>query len=113
MFLPQERIMNKPAGPAEALNVEQLLQLHTLTKDVAKLCQKQLRGYLDTMALLFRPRRMLGEAVEGAERESAAGSERTVAEFRELYRRVPVRPFHLRPELTFPIESASAQIQVY
>src|SRR5439155_13424750 len=80
---------------------------------VAKISQKQLRGYLDTMALLFRPRRMLGEAVEGTERESATGSERTVAEFRELYRRVAVRPFDLRPELTFPIESVSTQLQLY
>ena len=54
--------MDNPAAPAESLNVEQLLQLHTLTKDVSKLCQKQLRSYLDTLALLFRPRRILGEA---------------------------------------------------
>jgi hypothetical protein len=105
--------MDNPAVPAEALNVEQLLHLHTLTKDVARVCQKQLRGYLDTIALLFRPRRMLGEAVEGAERESATGSERTIAEFRELYRRVAPRPFDLRPELTLPIESVSTQIQLY
>src|ERR1019366_6827700 len=55
--------MSQPTDPAESLNVEQLLHLHTLTKDVARLCQKQLRAYLDTMALLFRPRRMLGDAM--------------------------------------------------
>ena len=54
------------AAPADSLNVEQLLHLHTLTKDVAKVCQKQLRGYLETIALLFRPRRILGDAMEGA-----------------------------------------------
>src|SRR5437016_2660868 len=105
--------MDNRAGPAEALNVEQLLHLHALTKEVSKLCQKQLRGYLDTMALLFRPRRMLGEAVEGAERESVGGAERTIAEFRDLYRSVAVRPFDLRPELTFPLESVSTQLQLY
>jgi hypothetical protein len=105
--------MNNPAAPAEALNVEQLLHLHTLTKEVAKLCQKQLRAYLDTMALLFRPRRMLGDAMEGAERESVGGSERNVAELRELYRKVAPRPFDLRPELTFPLESVSTQMQLY
>ncbi len=99
--------------PAESLNVEQLLQLHTLTKDVSKVCQKQLRGYLDTMALLFRPRRMLGDAMEGAERDSGGISDRTVAELRELYRRVALRPFDLRPELTLPLESVSTQIQLY
>jgi hypothetical protein len=105
--------MDNPAAPAEALNIEQLLHLHTLTKEVSKICQKQLRGYLETMALLFRPRRILGPAIEGAERESAGGSDRNVTELRDLYRRVAVRPFDLRPELTFPLESVSTQLQLY
>src|SRR5450756_116402 len=105
--------MDNPAVPAESLNVEQLLHLHTLTKDVAKVCQKQLRGYLDTLALLFRPRRMLGDAMEGAERESVGGSDRTLAELRDLYRKVALRPFDLRPELSLPLESVSTQIQLY
>jgi hypothetical protein len=105
--------MDQPAIPAEDLKIEQLLHLHTLTKDVAKLCQKQLRGYLDTLALLFRPRRILGDAMEGAERESVGGSDRTVAELRDLYRKVAVRPFGLRPELSLPLESVSTQMQLY
>ena len=105
--------MDNPAAPAEALNVEQLLHLHGLTKDLSKLCQKQLRGYLDTMALLFRPRRILGDAMEGAEPESGVASDRTVAELRELYRNVALRPFDLRPELSLPLESVSTQMQLY
>ena len=105
--------MDNSAAAAESLNIEQLLQLHSLTKDVSKFCQKQLRGYFDTLALLFRPRRSLGEAIEGGERESVGGAERTVAELRELYRRVAVRPFDARPELSLPLESISTQIQLY
>src|SRR5215472_7122829 len=103
---------NTPA-PAEILNVEQLLRLHNLTKDVSKFCQKQLRGDLDTTALLFRPRRMLGDAMEGAEHETIGGSERIIVELRELYRRVAARPFDLRPELNLPLESVSTQLQLY
>jgi hypothetical protein len=105
--------MDNPAAPAAALNVEQLLHLHTLTKDVAKICQKQLRAYLDTLALLFRPRRILGDYMEGAERESVGGSDRTLAELRELYKKVALRPFDLRPELNTPLESVSTQMQLY
>ncbi len=105
--------MDSPAAPAEALSIERLLQLHTLTKEVARLCQKQLRAYLETMALLFRPRRILGDAIEGAERESVGGSDRTLAELRELYRKVALRPFDLRPELNTPLESVSTQMQLY
>jgi len=104
---------NPAASAAPSLNLDQLLQLHALTKEVSKFCQKQLRGYLDTMALLFRPRRIFGDAMEGAERESAGGSERAVADLRELYRRVAVRPFDLRPELTVPLESVATQMQLY
>ena len=104
--------MDNPAA-AESLNVEQLLHLHTLTKDVAKVCQKQLRAYLDTLALLFRPRRILGEAIEGSEREAVGSSDRNVAELREIYRKVAQRPFDLRPELTLPLESVSTQMQLY
>ncbi len=104
--------MDQSAAPAPALNVEQLLQLHSLTKDVAKLCQKQLRIYLDTTSMLFRPRRTLGDAIEGAERESIPNADRNVAELRELFRSVALRPFDLRPELSLPIESISTQIQL-
>ncbi len=105
--------MDHPTAPTESLNIDQLLHLHTLTKDVSKFCHKQLRGYLDTMALLFRPRRALGDAMEGIERDSAANSDRAVTELRELYRRVANRPFDLRPELSFPLESVSTQIHLY
>ncbi len=105
--------MNNPAAPAEALNLEQLLRLHSLTKEVSKLCQKQLRSCLDAMALLFRPRRIFGDAMEGGERESVGGSDRAVAELRDLYRKVAVRPFDLRRELTLPLESVSTQMQLY
>ena len=100
-------------GAAEPLNVEQLLRLHTITKDVSRFCQKQLRGYLETLALLFRPRRILGEAIEGGEKESVGGSDRTLAELRELYRKVSLRPFDLRPELSLPLESVSTQMQLH
>src|SRR5215469_9028895 len=113
MFLKQEPPMDNPAAPAEGLNVEQLLHVHTLTKEVAKVCQKQLRAYLDTLALLFRPRRILGDAMEGTEPESVGGSERTVAELRELYRNVALRPFDLRPELSLPLEAVSTKMQLY
>src|SRR5688572_17046908 len=105
--------MDNPAGPAESLDVEQLLRLHTLTRDVSKFCQKQLRGYLDTMSLLFRPRRILGEAIEGGEKGSVGGSDRTLNELRELYRKVALRPFDLRPELSVPLESISTQMQIH
>jgi hypothetical protein len=104
--------MNDPANPAGSLNIEQLLHLRALTEDVSKFCQKQLRGYLDTVAMLFRPRRILGEFIEGGERGSVGGSDRTLAELRDIYKKVALRPFDLRPELNPPLESIAEQMQL-
>jgi hypothetical protein len=104
---------NSAASATEPLKIEQLLHLHTLTKEVSKFCQRQLRAYLDTLAILFRPRRILGEFIEGSERESVGGSDRTLGELRDLYRRVALRPFDLRPELSVPIDSISTQLQLH
>src|SRR5690349_20441985 len=100
-----------PNAPAEALSLEQLLQLHTLTRDLSRLFQKELKMHLETIALLFRPRRILGDAIEGSERETAAGAEKTVTELRELFKKVAVRPFDLRSDLSLPLESVSTQLQ--
>jgi len=105
--------MSEQASAAQKLSLEQLLHLHTLSRDLSRLYQKQLRSHLDTVALLFRPRRILGDAIEGSERETAAGADRTLAELRELYKKVAVRPFDLRPDLSLPLESISTQLQLH
>jgi hypothetical protein len=100
-------------NPTESLNIEQLQHLHTITKELAKLCQKQLRAHLDTVAPLFRPRRFLGDYMEGAGREPVVGSERTFAELQALYKKVALKPFDLRPELAQPIPSFQTQLVLY
>src|SRR5438128_845589 len=105
--------MDQSAGQTEILNVEQLLHLHNLTKDVSALCEKQLRIYLEALAPLFRPRRVLGDHIEGTGRETVVGADQNLAQLREMYQRVAGRPFELRRELPSPLESVSAQIQMY
>ena len=105
--------MDDAAAQTQVLNVEQLLHLHSVTKDVSKLCEKQLRIYLEALAPVFRPRRVLGDHVEGSGRESVVGADQNLAELREMYERAAGRPFELRRELPTPLESISAQLQVY
>src|SRR5579884_525764 len=97
---------------ASAVRLEQLAPLHDLTKEIAKLFRNQLRTYLDALAPLFRPRRVLGDYVEGVGKESLAGAEHNLQELRELYYKVCSRPFDLRRELPTPIESISTQLQL-
>ena len=105
--------MNGKVAPARLLDIDQLLRLHTLTKEVSRHCLKQLGGHIDTLAPLFRPRRFLGDLMEGAGREPLVGGEKNFADLGELYKSVAWRPFDLRPELSAPLESVSTQLQLY
>ncbi|MGI8742124.1 MAG: hypothetical protein ACR2NN_06065 [Bryobacteraceae bacterium] len=105
--------MKPQTSTAQGLRIEQLAHLHELTKDVAKLCRTQLRTYLEALAPLFRPRRILGDYVEGAGKESIAGAEQNLTELREMYLKIGPHPFELRRELPTPIESTSTQIQLH
>ena len=95
------------------LDASKLLSLHGLTRDVAQVCLKQLKGHVETMAPLFRPRRLLGDYMEGAGKETVPGAERNLAELQELYRKVALKPFDLRPELKAPLESVATQCQFH
>lgn len=105
--------MSQPADVVPSLTHEQLPRLHNLTAEVQKVCRAQLRTYLDALAPLFRPRRVLGDRMEGAGKESVASAEQTYAELREIYFKACGRPFDLRKDLSSPLESVGTQIGVY
>lgn len=105
--------MSQPADVAPALTHEQLPRLHSLTAEVQRICRGQLRTYLDALAPLFRPRRVLGSHMEGAGAESVVAADQTFAELRETYFKACGRPFDLRKELATPLESVGTQIGIY
>ena len=105
--------MSQPADTFNSLTHQQLPRLHQLTVEVQKICRGSLRTYLDALAPLFRPRRVLGEHMEGAGRESVVGAEQTFTELRETYFKACGRPFDLRKDLQSPLESVGTQIALY
>ncbi len=105
--------MSQPVGVAPSLTNEQLPRLHDLTTAVQKICRGQLRAYLDALAPLFRPRRVLGNHMEGAGKESVVGADQNFNELREMYFKACGRPFDLRKELPTPLESVGTQIGLY
>jgi len=66
---------------------------------------------MDAMAPLFRPRRYLGDHIEATGKEAVPAADRNLADLKELYARVALKPFDLRPEIRVPIESVSTQLQ--
>src|SRR5580704_815593 len=93
------------------LEPTKLLSLHGLTKEVAHASLRHLKTQVEAMAPLFRPRRFLGDHIEGASKESVPGADRNFGDLQELYSRVAVKPFDLRPELRSPLESVATQLQ--
>src|SRR5438445_786337 len=93
------------------LEIPRLLSLHSLTKEVAQVCLRNLRTQIEVMTPLFRPRRFLGDYIEAAGRETVPAADRNLADLRELYGRVAIKPFDLRPELRAPLESVSTRLQ--
>jgi hypothetical protein len=105
--------MTQQADVGQALTHQQLPRLHNVTKDVAQICRGQLRIYLDALAPLFRPRRVLGNHMEGAGKETVANADQNFNLLRETYFKACGRPFDLRKELPTPLESVPTQIQLY
>jgi hypothetical protein len=95
------------------LEPAQLLSLHGLTKEISQACLQRLKTEVDAMAPLFRPRRLLGDHIDSSSKDAVPNAERNLADLQELYARVAVKPFDLRPELRPPIESVVTQFQFY
>ncbi len=105
--------MTQSVGIGQQFSHEQLPRLHSITHEVAKVFRGRLGAYLDTIAPLFRPRRLLGNHMDGSGKESVLGADQNLAELRESYFKACARPFDLRRELDSPLESVPTQIQLY
>jgi hypothetical protein len=93
------------------LEPAKLLSLHALTKEVSQVCLRHLKTQIESMAPLFRPRRLLGDYIDSTSKDSVPSAGSNLADLQELYARVAVKPFDLRPELRPPLESVGTQFQ--
>lgn len=98
---------------ADKISPDQLLELRSATQAVSQSVSARLRFHLEALASLFRPRRFLGDHIEAPSREAASGADKNAAELKELYRRVAIKPFDLRPELSTPLESVATQFHLH
>jgi hypothetical protein len=78
---------------------------------VAQSCLRHLKIQIEAMAPLFRPRRILGDHIDAAGKEAVPAADRNFADLQDLYSRVAVKPYDLRPELRSPLESVATQLQ--
>src|SRR5215472_10816769 len=105
--------MSPQSSATATLTNEDLQDRHDLTRQVAAVCRQELRTFLDALAPLFRPRRLLGDFVEGSGRESVLDARENFARLQEAFVGVCGRPFELRRDLTSPLEAPPTQMQIY
>jgi len=93
---------------------EQLITLRRVTTGVSDDLEKELAGYLETLAQVVRPKRLLGNLISGESSEVPLDSEKCFNELQDLYKKVvEPRPLRLRPTLNKPLANINVRLEIY
>lgn len=95
------------------ITLDRLPDLRRVTRGVSDELDKELKGYLETLAPIVRPKRLLGDLVSGESTESYPDSEKAWKDLQDLYRKVSERPFRLRPTLNKPLPAIRVRLEAY
>lgn len=100
--------------PQATLTIEQVQARRRLTRALSDLLRDELKAYLTTLAPLFRPRLVLGEYLQGSEKESVRGAEQAYKDLHALYDTVArSKPYTLTRELTHPLTVSNVALQLH
>jgi hypothetical protein len=83
-------------APTKNLSFEQLAAARKSTQAISDFLEKRLLGHLDTLRSLLLPERILGK-LAGSKLE-VPGTDKTLIELQENYRRLPGKPFDFPKE---------------
>jgi hypothetical protein len=94
-------------------NMQELLQLRKLTRDLADSLRNQVKDHLATVAPVFHPRFVLGEYVHGV-KQGLRGPEQALEDLRTVFTAAAsAKPFHLlNAEIRPPIEMANTALEI-
>src|SRR5262245_19680536 len=98
----------------EPFTIERVQALRRLTRSVADLLTEQVTAHLSTLAPLFRPRRVLGEHIRGAEKEPMKGADLAFREAQALFDTVArAQPYTLARDLKSPVDVSSVSLEIH
>jgi hypothetical protein len=93
----------------ERYSLQRLRTLRKLTHAVAGALRSELKEHLGTVALLLRPRTVLGDFIDSSVKGEVKGSDAAFRDLRSKYETVAgARPYGLPKELSPPIEIVSS-----
>jgi hypothetical protein len=94
-------------------SIQSLLTLRKLTRAIAETVRGQMTEYLATLTPLLQPKSLLGDYIQGGQREPSKKADKAFKDLQGLYETVGgTRPFNLPRELASPISFASSNLEI-
>lgn len=92
--------MGEEGAAERSLTVPEAVELRGKSEAISRLLRSQIEGHLETLRVLFAPRRLLGKHLGGsASRDEVPGADKALLELERRYKEVAGPPFVLRPQL--------------
>jgi hypothetical protein len=94
-------------------SIQRLLVLRKLTRAVADALRAQMLEYLATLTPLLRPKVVLGDYIQGGQKEPARRADKAFKELQSLYEAVATaKPYSLPRDLSSPIDVPSLSLEI-
>jgi len=94
-------------------SIQSLLVLRKLTRAITDVVRVQMTEYLRTLTPLLRPKAILGEYIQGGQKEPTRKTDKAFKDLQSLYDAVAgTRPFNLPRELTPPLSFPAAALEI-
>jgi hypothetical protein len=94
-------------------STQSLLVLRKLTRAITDVVRQQVADHLATLTPLLKPSAVLGDYVQGGQKEPSRKTEKAFKELETLYHRVAsTKPFNLPRELNPPLSVLSSGLEI-
>jgi hypothetical protein len=94
-------------------SVKSLLVLRKLTRAIADAARSQLTEYLTTLTPLLQPQGVLGDYIQGTQKETILKAEQAFKDLKALYETAaPAKPLNLRRELSPPFSFSNLTLDI-
>jgi len=94
-------------------NIQSLLALRKLTRAITDAVRVQMSDYLRTLTPLVRPQVVLGEYVQGGQKDTGRKTDKVFKDLSALYESVaPTKPFFLQRELSTPLDFPRVGLEI-
>jgi hypothetical protein len=94
-------------------SVKSLLVLRKLTRAIADTARTQLMEYLTTVTPLLQPQGILGDYIQGAQKETSLKADQAFKDLKAIYETAaPAKPLNLRRDLSPPFSFSNLSLEI-